>query len=242
MTRDTRNTVEVPTRQQHTRHHEDYPQSYRPQTSHRIDYSQSTSGLSHCPSRQLDRCSFTVESCEATALSYRDESYPSSPPAFLAHQVSASAITRARVPTANVGLYLRRTRPHQGQARMGATDAHLRCYGRHQLVLYPNSCTEQNRLTDSSLHDSAWAAEQIYFMNYMISIGIPKSTISLVWLAGPITGLVGQPLFGAMSDSCKSSWGMTLPFEPWRNLILTGQAGGDPSSSTAASSQPSGCS
>ena len=44
-------------------------------------------------------------------------------------------------------------------------------------------------------------------MNYMISIGIPKSTISLVWLAGPITGLVGQPLFGAISDSCKSSWG-----------------------------------
>ena len=74
--------------------------------------------------------------------------------------------------------------------------------------LYLTSTPAQNRLTDSSLHDSAWAAEQIYFMNYMISIGIPKSTISLVWLAGPITGLVGQPLFGAMSDSCKSSWGM----------------------------------
>ena len=77
-------------------------------------------------------------------------------------------------------------------------------------------------------------------MNYMISIGIPKSTISLVWLAGPITGLVGQPLFGAMSDSCKSSWGMMRPFEPWRNSTLTDKAGGDPSSFMVASSQPSG--
>ncbi|BFZ55868.1 hypothetical protein PYCC9005_002909 [Savitreella phatthalungensis] len=58
----------------------------------------------------------------------------------------------------------------------------------------------------------AWSAEQVFFMNYMISIGMSKAAISLVWLAGPISGLIGQPLFGALSDTCKSPLGRRRPF------------------------------
>lgn len=57
-----------------------------------------------------------------------------------------------------------------------------------------------------------WGTEQVYFMNYMVSIGMSKTWISLVWLAGPLSGLVVQPVVGAYSDSCQSSYGRRRPF------------------------------
>lgn len=57
-----------------------------------------------------------------------------------------------------------------------------------------------------------WGTEQVYFMNYMVSIGLSKTWISLIWLAGPLSGLVVQPIVGAYSDSCQSTYGRRRPF------------------------------
>ncbi|CCG83791.1 protein of unknown function [Taphrina deformans PYCC 5710] len=57
-----------------------------------------------------------------------------------------------------------------------------------------------------------WGTEQVYFMNYMVSIGLSKTWISLIWLAGPLSGLIVQPIVGAYSDSCQSSYGRRRPF------------------------------
>lgn len=34
----------------------------------------------------------------------------------------------------------------------------------------------------------------------------------MVWLAGPLAGMFGQPVFGVLSDHCHSSWGKRKPF------------------------------
>ncbi|ORY80307.1 major facilitator superfamily domain-containing protein [Protomyces lactucae-debilis] len=39
-----------------------------------------------------------------------------------------------------------------------------------------------------------------------------KSLISLVWLAGPLTGLLVQPVAGSLSDACTSRFGRRRPF------------------------------
>lgn len=64
-----------------------------------------------------------------------------------------------------------------------------------------------------------WGTEQVYFMNYMVSIGISKTWISLVWLAGPLSGLIVQPVIGAYSDSCQSSYGRRRPFLAMGGLV-----------------------
>jgi len=41
---------------------------------------------------------------------------------------------------------------------------------------------------------------------YLMSLGLSKELTSLVWLAGPISGLIAQPLIGAVSDSSHSRY------------------------------------
>jgi solute carrier family 45 protein 1/2/4 len=36
--------------------------------------------------------------------------------------------------------------------------------------------------------------------------------MALVWLAGPLAGVIGQPYFGLCSDQCRISWGKRKPF------------------------------
>jgi maltose/moltooligosaccharide transporter len=43
-------------------------------------------------------------------------------------------------------------------------------------------------------------------------LGADESKLPLLWLAGPITGLVVQPLIGAMSDRTVSRWGRRTPY------------------------------
>ena len=43
-------------------------------------------------------------------------------------------------------------------------------------------------------------------------LGAEPSQIPLLWLAGPVTGLLVQPIIGAMSDKTISSWGRRTPY------------------------------
>ena len=53
----------------------------------------------------------------------------------------------------------------------------------------------------------AWSVELAYISPYLLSLGLPKSTLSLIWVAGPVSGVIVQPLIGMMSDRSKFKWG-----------------------------------
>ena len=43
-------------------------------------------------------------------------------------------------------------------------------------------------------------------------LGADEATMPLLWLAGPMTGLLVQPIIGAMSDRTQSRWGRRTPY------------------------------
>lgn len=53
----------------------------------------------------------------------------------------------------------------------------------------------------------AWTLELAYGTPYLLSLGLSKQSTSLVWLAGPVTGLISQPIIGSLSDSSTSNHG-----------------------------------
>lgn len=52
----------------------------------------------------------------------------------------------------------------------------------------------------------AWTLELGYGTPFLRGLGLPEQLTSLVWLAGPISGLIAQPLIGAISDSSTSGY------------------------------------
>ncbi len=47
---------------------------------------------------------------------------------------------------------------------------------------------------------------------YLLQLGLTKSMTSLVWIAGPLSGLVMQPVVGIIADRSRSKWGRRRPF------------------------------
>ncbi|KAI2612136.1 uncharacterized protein GGS25DRAFT_473896 [Hypoxylon fragiforme] len=58
----------------------------------------------------------------------------------------------------------------------------------------------------------AWAVELSNGTPYLLSLGLSKSFMALVWVAGPITGTLVQPYIGMLSDNCRLPWGKRKPF------------------------------
>ncbi|KAG6336692.1 hypothetical protein ID866_2399 [Astraeus odoratus] len=52
----------------------------------------------------------------------------------------------------------------------------------------------------------AWTVELGYGTPFLLSLGMSEHLTSLVWLAGPISGLIAQPVIGAISDSSTSKY------------------------------------
>ncbi|GAA5882529.1 hypothetical protein JCM3774_005187 [Rhodotorula dairenensis] len=51
----------------------------------------------------------------------------------------------------------------------------------------------------------AWTVEMAYGTPYLLGLGLSKQATSLVWMAGPLSGLVVQPVVGALSDQAYGS-------------------------------------
>lgn len=47
---------------------------------------------------------------------------------------------------------------------------------------------------------------------YLLSLGLSKSMMSIVFVAGPLSGLIVQPVVGVLSDGCKSRLGRRRPY------------------------------
>ena len=58
----------------------------------------------------------------------------------------------------------------------------------------------------------AWAVELSNGTPYLLSLGLSKSLMALVWIAGPLSGALVQPYVGMLSDNCRSPWGKRMPF------------------------------
>ncbi|KIM96663.1 hypothetical protein OIDMADRAFT_131223 [Oidiodendron maius Zn] len=55
---------------------------------------------------------------------------------------------------------------------------------------------------------------------HLRSLGLSKSQTAITFLAGPISGIFAQPLFGLWSDRCRLSWGRRRPFIAMGGLVL----------------------
>ncbi|RKO84532.1 hypothetical protein BDK51DRAFT_8078, partial [Blyttiomyces helicus] len=58
----------------------------------------------------------------------------------------------------------------------------------------------------------AGTVEFAYGSPYLLSLGLPTYLTALVWLAGPLSGLLIQPIIGIYSDICTSPLGRRRPF------------------------------
>ncbi|KAK0630676.1 major facilitator superfamily domain-containing protein [Bombardia bombarda] len=58
----------------------------------------------------------------------------------------------------------------------------------------------------------AWSVEMSNGSPYLLSLGLSKSLMALVWIAGPLSGTLVQPYVGMLSDNCRVSWGKRKPF------------------------------
>ena len=55
---------------------------------------------------------------------------------------------------------------------------------------------------------------------YLLQLGLTKSRTSLVWIAGPLSGLVIQPLIGVIADRSRSKYGRRRPFMIMGSLVV----------------------
>ncbi|KAG1726429.1 major facilitator superfamily domain-containing protein [Suillus paluster] len=57
-----------------------------------------------------------------------------------------------------------------------------------------------------------WSVEMSYASPYLLSLGLSKPLMAMVFLAGPLSGLIVQPLIGVLADHSKSRFGRRRPF------------------------------
>ncbi|MCJ1481002.1 hypothetical protein MMC06_001158, partial [Schaereria dolodes] len=65
-----------------------------------------------------------------------------------------------------------------------------------------------------------WGIEMTYCTPYLLSLGLTKSRLSLVWVAGPLSGLIMQPVVGISADRSRSKWGRRRPFMIGGSMIV----------------------
>ncbi|KAJ7701716.1 major facilitator superfamily domain-containing protein [Mycena metata] len=57
-----------------------------------------------------------------------------------------------------------------------------------------------------------WSVEMAYAPPYLLSLGLSKSAMAMVFLAGPLSGLLVQPIVGVLADNSTSPWGRRRPY------------------------------
>ncbi|KAG9226953.1 hypothetical protein CCMSSC00406_0003374 [Pleurotus cornucopiae] len=57
-----------------------------------------------------------------------------------------------------------------------------------------------------------WSVEMSYASPYLLSLGLSKSNMAVVFLAGPLSGLIMQPIIGVLADNSTSRFGRRRPY------------------------------
>jgi solute carrier family 45, member 1/2/4 len=55
---------------------------------------------------------------------------------------------------------------------------------------------------------------------YLLSLGLTKGQTSLVWVAGPLSGLIVQPIIGVVADESTLRWGRRRPIIAMGSVIV----------------------
>ena len=71
------------------------------------------------------------------------------------------------------------------------------------------------------LHRFTWGIEMTYCTPYLLNLGLTKSRVSLVWIAGPLSGLIMQPIVGIIADRSTSRFGRRRPFMLLGTVIVS---------------------
>ncbi|ODQ63719.1 hypothetical protein NADFUDRAFT_84326 [Nadsonia fulvescens var. elongata DSM 6958] len=58
----------------------------------------------------------------------------------------------------------------------------------------------------------SWSTEFSQGTPFLLSLGMSKTLMSLVWIAGPLSGTIGQPIVGILSDNLRWKYGRRRPF------------------------------
>ncbi|KAL8716037.1 MAG: hypothetical protein Q9225_006277 [Loekoesia sp. 1 TL-2023] len=58
----------------------------------------------------------------------------------------------------------------------------------------------------------AWATEISNGSPYLLSLGMSKALLAIVWIIGPLSGTIVQPYIGIRSDNCRNRFGKRKPF------------------------------
>lgn len=57
-----------------------------------------------------------------------------------------------------------------------------------------------------------WSVEMSNGSPYLLSLGLSKTMLALVWIAGPLSGVIAQPYIGIKSDRSRNPWGKRRPY------------------------------
>lgn len=57
-----------------------------------------------------------------------------------------------------------------------------------------------------------WSMEMSYGIPFLLELGLSKAAMAIVFIAGPISGLVVQPVVGVLADKSTHPWGRRRPF------------------------------
>ncbi|KAG8860488.1 hypothetical protein FRC20_011607, partial [Serendipita sp. 405] len=66
-----------------------------------------------------------------------------------------------------------------------------------------------------------WSTEMGYASPYLLSLGLSKSWMSMVFVAGPLSGLFVQPLIGVLADNSTSRWGRRRPYMFYGSILCS---------------------
>lgn len=57
-----------------------------------------------------------------------------------------------------------------------------------------------------------WSVEMSNGSPYLLSLGLSKTMLAFVWIAGPLSGVLAQPYVGIKSDRSRNRWGKRKPY------------------------------
>lgn len=66
-----------------------------------------------------------------------------------------------------------------------------------------------------------WGTEMTYCTPYLLQLGLTKSKLSLVWIAGPLSGLIMQPIVGILADQSTSKFGRRRPIMVGGTIVVS---------------------
>jgi solute carrier family 45 protein 1/2/4 len=66
-----------------------------------------------------------------------------------------------------------------------------------------------------------WALQLSLLTPYVQTLGVPHEWASFIWLCGPLSGLLVQPIVGYNSDHCTSRFGRRRPFIAGGGIFIT---------------------